>query len=83
MFYEHSKSFCGANVTAVVQYPGVPVGNIGGWDDQNIERCFFVAGIYTPQDYPDHKRVLKLGAVDPVVISEVLRDLTVLATKGK
>jgi predicted DNA-binding WGR domain protein len=83
IFYEHSKPFYGANVTAVVQYDGVPVGYYEGWDDQKMERCFFVPGIYTPEMYPEHKQALPLGEVDPVVISEVLNDLTSIAAKGK
>lgn len=83
VFHEHSKPFYGAGVTAIVQYPGVPIGYMEGWEDQTIERCFFLPGTYMPRDYPDHKRRVKLGKVDPVVISEVLRDLTALASKGK
>jgi hypothetical protein len=82
-FTEHSKPFYGADVTAVIQYPGVQVGFIEDWEDQEIKACFFVPGIYTPRQYSDHKRRKKLGDVDAVVISEVLRDLTLLASKGK
>ena len=82
VFFEHTKPFYGAGVTAVVQYvPGVPVGYFEGWDDQSIERCFFVPGIYTPEMYPDHKRSVRLDQVDPVALSEVLADLNVLASK--
>jgi hypothetical protein len=84
IFYEHTKPFYGAEVTAVVQYSdGVPVGYMEGWDDQTITECFFVAGIYKPHMYPDHKKALKLGDVDRVAVSEVLKDLTLIASKGK
>ena len=83
IFYEHSKPFFSASVTAIVQYPGVPIGYMEGWEDQKIERCFFIPGVYKANIYPDHKRTVRLGEVDPVVISEVLRDLTVVASKGK
>lgn len=84
IFYSHSKPFYGANVTAVVEYEeGVPVGYMEGWDDQMITRCFFIPGVWKPDMYPDHKNVLRLGEVDPVVISEVLADLTGIAAKGK
>jgi hypothetical protein len=33
--------------------------------------------------YPDHKQKLKLGEVDPVVVSEMIRDLNVIASKAK
>lgn len=84
IFYEHSKPFPGANVTAFVQYSdGVPVGYMEGWDDQKLTSCFILPGIYKPTIYPDHKQTLKLSKVDPVVISEVLKDLILIASKGK
>jgi hypothetical protein len=83
MFSEHSKPFPSANVTAVIQYDGIPIGAMQGFDDQKIWRCFFVPGIYTPKVYPDHKGALKLGDVHPVVVSEVLRDLHALQGKAR
>ena len=84
IFYEHTKPFYGANVTAVVEYEnGVPVGYMEGWDDQRITRCFFVPGIYKPQMYPEHKDALNLGEVDRIAVSEALKDLTLIASKGK
>jgi predicted DNA-binding WGR domain protein len=83
IFGEHSKPFYGAGVTAIVQYPGVPVGYMVDWEDQEIERCFFLKGIYTPEVYPDHKKALPLGKVDPVAMSEVLTDLTLVASKAR
>ena len=83
VFYEYSKPFYGANVTAVVQFDGVPIGYYDGWDDQEIQMCFFVPGIYNPRMYPQHKDAIELGKIDSVVISEVLKDLSALAAKGK
>ncbi len=83
VFSEHSKPFYGANITAIVEYYGVPVGYMEGWDDQSVESCFFVPGIYDPQMYARHEKKLRLGEVDPVVISEVLSDLHTVAAKGK
>jgi hypothetical protein len=83
IFHEHSRPFFGANVTAVVEYDGVPVGYIQEWDDQRIERCFFVPGIYQPVCYPRHKKRVRLGRLDAVTISEVLRDLTTVASKSR
>jgi hypothetical protein len=83
VFYSHSKPFYGANITAVVQYEGVPVGYMEGWDDQSIEKCFFIPGIWKPDWYTDHKNLIPLGEVDPVVISEVLSDLSGIAAKAK
>ncbi len=83
MYYEHAKPFYANTVTAVIQYPGVPMGYLVGWQDQVIEHCFFVPGIYKPDDaYPKHENLLKLGDVDPVVMSEVLRDLALLSHKS-
>ena len=82
VFYEHTKPYYSAGVTAVVQYEGVPVGYMVDWEDQHVDTCFFLKGIYTPEMYPDHKKKLPLGKVDPLVISEVLADLSTVAAKG-
>jgi hypothetical protein len=82
VFYEHSKPFYGANMTAVVSYDGVPVGYMDGWEDQSIESCCFLSGIYTPGVYPIHEKI-PLDQVDPIVISEVLKDLQAIAAKAK
>jgi predicted DNA-binding WGR domain protein len=82
--HEHSKTFYGAGVTAVLQYEiGVPVGYMDGWEDQTLARCFFVPGMYTPTIYPKHPQALLLKYVDYVVMSEVLKDLTAIASKAK
>ncbi len=48
VFYEHSKPFHGAGVTAAVQYEGVPAGYMVEWDDQHVEKCLFVPDLYSP-----------------------------------
>jgi hypothetical protein len=83
IFSEHIKSFPGANVTAVVEYEGVPIGYMDGWDDQSIERCYFLTGIHNTYAYFDRQKAIVLGKIDPLVISEVLRDLTAIAVKSK
>jgi hypothetical protein len=83
VFDQHSKPFEGAKVTAVLQYPGIPVGDMEDWEDQELEKCFFLHGLYTAKMYPDDKAALPMGAVDPVVLSEVLGTLGVLESKGK
>jgi hypothetical protein len=67
----------------VIEYEGIPIGDPDDWEDQVVERCFFVPGLYTPRMYPEHKHAMPLGRVDPVVVSEVLGTLGVLASKGK
>jgi hypothetical protein len=48
IFDNHSKPFEGANVTAVIAYDdGILMGCIDGWPDQEVQRCFFVPGLYT------------------------------------
>lgn len=83
VFHEHTKPFYGAKVSAVVQYPGVPVGNMVDVEDQEVEKVFFVPGIYTPQVYPQHEKAVALGKVDPVAVSEVLSDMSTLLSKAR
>ncbi|MBS0206199.1 MAG: DUF4132 domain-containing protein [Planctomycetes bacterium] len=85
-FDEHSKQFPAADVTAVVQYDG----NVGmGWIDPDeileVSGCQFVRGMRAPSGYGFGKddRVLKLGDVDPIVVSEVIADLNELKTKAR
>jgi predicted DNA-binding WGR domain protein len=82
IFAEHFKPFPAANVTAVVEYEGVPIGYMDGWDDQSIERCYFLLGIST-NIYANRDKAIVLGNIDPLVISEVFRDLTSIAAKAK
>ncbi len=45
-YWEHSKPFYGAGVTAVVEYePGGPAGGLEYWEDQTITGCFFMADL--------------------------------------
>jgi hypothetical protein len=84
IFYQHSKGFPGADVTAIVEYEtGVPVGYMEGWEDQKITGCFFLAGTYKANAHAWNAEKLKLGEVSPVAVSEVIKDLTMLASKGK
>ena len=82
LFREHTKSFEGANVTAVIQYNGIVAGSIAYSEDQDVERCFFAPGIPPFARHPRLKDALRLDQVDPVVVSEVLGTLAVLASKG-
>jgi hypothetical protein len=82
---EHYKPYPSANVSALIQYEtGVGMGMMQQWDDQEITHCLFLEGTYKPVAYQlDHKECVPLGEVDPVVISEVLGDLTTVAEKAK
>jgi len=84
VFDEHSKPFEAAGVTAVLTYgDGVPVGYMEGWEDQTLDACVFVRGITGPSGYRGYQQLdtVSLGEVDPVVISEVLGDLSIVAAK--
>jgi predicted DNA-binding WGR domain protein len=85
-FHEYYKHFPSAEMTAVVEMePGLWVSNIADPQEQRLPRCFFRQGLAVPDWYYNrkHDQDLILGKVDPVVISEVLADLTALASKGK
>jgi predicted DNA-binding WGR domain protein len=89
----HFKYFPAADITAVVgDYEAVFVdlGTYVGEVDR-IDGCCFLPGLQNYlDDYPigSYRQELKdrcipLGAVDPIVISEVLKDLTTVAAKAK
>jgi predicted DNA-binding WGR domain protein len=83
-FDEHSKPFPSANVTAVVKYEGgVGMGYISPDEMLPITECYFVKGMRGPSGFEHNEKRLGLDDVDPIVISEVLSDLTALAAKGK
>lgn len=82
-FDEFAKQFEAAHVTAIVQFPGVPIGYYDDWEDQDIETCYFLSGLQQPSGYRKPEGALRLKQIDRVVISEVLKDLSALAYKGK
>lgn len=83
VFYQHAKYFPAANITAIVQYSGVPMQMVNDWEDQTLEACAFYQGHQRASDYLLHKEGLLLGQVNPLVVSEVLRDLLMIAGKAK
>jgi len=84
LFMGHTKPFHSENVTAFIEYPGIPIGYYDGWEDQKIERCYFLRGIHTELGYHSPKaEKIKLSEIDAVVTSEVLRDLIVLTYRGE
>jgi hypothetical protein len=84
-FDEHSKQFPAADITVIVNYEGnVGMGYIDPNESLTVKSVQFLSGMRPPSGYGWKKEgALKLGAVPPVVISEVLADLTALAAKGK
>lgn len=84
-FDEHSKQFPAADVTAVIGYEGtVGMGYIDPNELLKITNVQFIKGLRPPSGYGwDKQGVMKLGAVPPVVMSEVLADLHVLKSKAR
>lgn len=82
---EFSKQFPAAGVTAVIENEdGVMLGlGIEDSGDQRMTRCFFAQGLHAPGSYVPRKGLPKLADIDPLAVSEVLADLTLLASKGK
>jgi hypothetical protein len=71
-FGGHYKAFDGARITAVLE-PGA-----GSGDGLRIERAYFLSEADWGVD-----KAMSLNQVDPVVLSEVLGTLGVLASKGR
>jgi predicted DNA-binding WGR domain protein len=84
-FDEHSRQFPDAAVTAVVRYDGmVSMSFIRPEHDLTVDGCCFVEGLRAPSGFGHGlAKPLKLADVDPIVISETLHDLTMLASKVK
>jgi hypothetical protein len=83
-FDEHSRQFPDADVTAVVNYDGmVSYGFIEPDEKLTVTGCCFVKGMRAPSGFGNglNKKV-KLANVDPLVISETLHDLNILASKA-
>lgn len=87
IFSVHTRPFEHADVTAVVEYEGIPMGYMVDWDDQAIEHCYVVKGTVEPDWHWDTRRALKNALrwrdVDPIVRSEVLGSLNALASKAR
>ena len=84
IFCGHYKYFEGCDVTAFVTYPGIIPGMLTESDDQEFSQIGFMLGDsalcgFGQGDGEDRS----LKAVDPVIISEVLADLTAVMDKAK
>jgi hypothetical protein len=82
-FHAHSKPFPGANVTAVIAYPGIHAGFMDAEEEQAVDRCFFLEGIHGPRGHTDGDPGVPLANVHPIAVSEVLKDLATLAEKSR
>ncbi len=83
IFYTHFRIFPSAGLTAVAEYNGLPVGSVGSWEDQKIVRCLFVKGQDSRIGHNYSQRALRLNEIPSMILSEVLRDLDIIAGKGK
>jgi hypothetical protein len=72
----HYKRFPEADLTAIIRE------GHGGGDSVRIESAFFVSGFPEDTGTADARKALRLGDVNPMVLSEVLGVLGVLASKG-
>lgn len=83
LFTEHVKYFPSGDVTAIIQYQGIPTGTGGvDWEDQYIDHCLFLPGRVAGDYGRDFEKGIKLGEIDPVILSEVLCNLELLKAKG-
>jgi hypothetical protein len=80
--WAYMKALSGGRVTAVFELEGAgPVGPAGRHELLRIQRCYFLNG--PPSPAVGQEAPLPLGRVDPVILSEVLSDLNLLASKGQ
>lgn len=80
-FRQHSKHFPGADVTAFIQYsPGLAVSYYE--EPQQISEVYFVPGHVKPEYWGEHKNRRKVGEIDRVVLSEVLRVVEAMLAKA-
>lgn len=84
MFCGHYKYFPGKDLTAFVSYPGIFVGMLTESDKQQFEDIGFYKGRVKVDSWysrADAARA-KLADIDPIVMSEVLGDLTLVMNKA-
>ena len=79
-YHWHHKHFDDHNLTAFAEYEGIPMMMMQEWEDQFIENCYFGRGIIK-EPYRIERVALK--DVPPIVISEILYDLTTLTSRSK
>lgn len=83
-FDEHSRQFPGAGLTAFVTYEGtVGMGYIDANEMLTMKGAYFLPGLRKPSGYEKYIELsLPLKDVDPVVLSETIHDLEIVAAKG-
>lgn len=81
------------NITAIISgYEAIQIGWFEDESERIIAQCFFLPGIHTDKTLGESLRwgnfgkplvKMVLNQVNPVIVSEVLSDLTAVAAKGK
>lgn len=72
------KHFEGFQITARIGYaPGIAVRELDQAPPQRLRRCFFTAGLCAPTENMLGRVALPLAQVAPLVLSEVIRDLSI------
>lgn len=79
-FAQHLKHFPSADITAFITYSGMSIGYYD--EEQEIESVYFVPGHVKPEMWGQHVVRVKIGDVDRVVLSEVLRLVHAILSKA-
>lgn len=82
-FTEHLKYFAGADVTAIAEYEHILIGMISDSAPQDIKGCYFARGNVGSNGYPNNRAAIQLESIDPIILSEVLSDLTKVTAKAR
>lgn len=81
-FHAHIKPFVRAGLTAKIEYDGI-YADLYHAPHTTLHRCYVVPGLFDAAASVHFEAALPLGQVNPVVISELLRDLTILTDKER
>jgi hypothetical protein len=82
LFTEHTKYFSSADITAVIQYQGIIVGDPAHSDSQYIDYCAVLPGKVAGECEREFQKGLALGIVERAVMSEILSDVELIRSKG-
>jgi hypothetical protein len=83
LFTEHTKYFSSADITAVIQYQGIIVGDPAHSDSQYVDYCAVLPGKIAGETEREFQKGLALGTVERAVMSEILMDVELLRSKGE
>jgi hypothetical protein len=83
LFTEHTKYFSSADITAVIQYQGIIVGEPANSEGQYIDYCAVLPGKIAGEADREFQKGLALGTVDRAVMSEILSDVELIRSKGE